>query len=88
MSTDGVVIARDGRIFSGKFELDAGMTFGLWPLDAYLREVEGAGPWQLLGGALPGPGDPVEYSGAAIEVRTLELSDEERERLRALGYVN
>jgi arylsulfatase A-like enzyme len=88
MSTEGVVIAQDGRLHSGEFELETGSTFGLWPLDARLRTVEGTGFWQLLGGALPGPGDPVQYHGETIRVQTLELTDEERERLRALGYVN
>ena len=88
MSTDGVVIAQDGRLHSGEFELQTGTVFGLWPLDAHLRAVDGSGSWQLLGGALPGAGDPVQYRGAAIEVDTLELSEEERERLRTLGYAN
>jgi len=88
MSTDGVVIEQNGQLHSGEFELETGSTFGLWPLDARLRTVKGTGFWQLLGGALPGPGDPVQYHGATIQVHSLELSDEERERLRALGYVN
>ncbi|RKZ12901.1 hypothetical protein DRQ53_14135, partial [bacterium] len=87
IQTDGVLISADGRLFSGEFDLEAGVRFALWPLDA--KVTAGAeGPWQAVGGALPGAEALLEYEGARINARALELSEEERERLRSLGYAN
>lgn len=87
LSTDGVVITNDGRLFTGELNLDAGIHFALWPLDATLRGNQ-AGPWRVVGGDLPEPGSALSYEGARIGAQSLELSDEERERLRSLGYTN
>lgn len=88
LQTDGVVIHSDGNLLSGEFELAAGTRFALWPLDAALETADGAGPWRVFGGELPGPGAAVRFHGDPVRVDDLQLSDEERERLRALGYAN
>lgn len=88
LRTDGVVIHADGSLLSGELELAGGTRFGLWPLDATLATADGQGPWQVFGGARPGPDAAVGFDGASVRVERLELSDEERERLRALGYGN
>lgn len=87
LNTDGVVITGDGRLLDGEVELESPIRFALWPLDATLVG-EGLGPWRAVGGELPGPDAPIYYDGARIDAQSLELSDEERERLRTLGYGN
>ena len=86
MKTDGVVIAADGKLFTDEVDLAPGARFALWPLDAEL--VTPGGTWRALGGALPGDGAGISFQGTRLRVDDLQLSDEERERLRALGYAN
>lgn len=85
-TTDGVVISEDGSLHTGELTIAAGVRFALWPLDAQL--VTESGSWSAIGGVLPGPDAPLEFHGTRMRVENLELSDEERERLRALGYAN
>ena len=47
---------------------------------------DGAGPWRVAGSALPGEGAAVRYDGARGGAG-VEMSDEEAERLKALGYI-
>ena len=84
--TDGVIVSEDGSLHSGELNIASGVRFALWPLDAAIVTEEGS--WSALGGDLPGEGDPLVYEGPRVNVENLELSDEERERLRALGYAN
>jgi arylsulfatase A-like enzyme len=84
--TDGVIVSEDGSLHTGELNIAAGVSFALWPIDAVIETDQGA--WTALGGQLPGEGDPLVYEGPRLNVENLELSDEERERLRALGYAN
>ncbi|MBN1334339.1 MAG: sulfatase [Deltaproteobacteria bacterium] len=67
-----------------EIRLEAGRSFQVVPVDARVR-VPGRGPWRPFGGAAPGSGDPVSWAGEAAAVVT--LSEADRARLEALGYV-
>jgi hypothetical protein len=81
-----VLIAEDGSLHTGELSIVAGVRFALWPLDAAL--VSASGTWAAVGGELPGDGSPLAYDGPRLQVRDLELSEEEQERLKTLGYGN
>jgi arylsulfatase A-like enzyme len=85
-TTDGVLVSEDGGLHTGDLNIAAGVRFALWPLDAVIEAD--AGSWAALGGELPGPEAPLSYDGPRLRVQDLELSDEEQERLRTLGYGN
>jgi len=81
-----VIVSEDGGLHTGELNIVSGVRFALWPLDAVIETPEGS--WAAIGGELPGPADPLTYDGPRLSVQDLELSEEEQERLRTLGYGN
>jgi hypothetical protein len=86
------VIVIGGRRRNQEIEVPAGVRFAMFPLDAEVRLMFGglqSGPFAAAGGRLPLDDDPaLRWIGPALGSEAAELSEEERERLRALGYVN
>lgn len=86
VTTDGVLLS-DGRVSPrGGQAMEAGARFAVVPLDAKVKHQD-AGPWSELGGKRPVDGDPLKLTSKAKEAGSVELSQEEREALEALGYV-
>jgi arylsulfatase A-like enzyme len=91
VSTDGVVLLFGGAPVSQPIQLSAGTRFALWPADAVLHWKhleESAGPWQRVGGALPVESDPIVFLGESRASGAASLSEEDEEKLRALGYAH
>ncbi len=94
---DGVVIRPGvaGRIASGTAtllpaSLDAGSSLAIWPPDAEVRVQTDRihGPFSILHDRLPDDDAPMRYSGPTPGSRpSVQLTDEEREMLRELGYI-
>jgi hypothetical protein len=70
----------------------AGLRFAAFPLDAQITFEAGeaqAGPFAAVGGDLPAADDPhLRWTGPDLHAPPAMLTDEERERLKALGYVH
>jgi arylsulfatase A-like enzyme len=88
LETDGVIITADGNLSTGEIVLPEGARFALWPLDAEMRHAFGSEVWRAFGGGLPGPKARLRYNADPVQVESAPLTEEERERLRALGYAN
>jgi len=96
-SEPGRIDVKDGVIFSGverhrqQLEVELGDRFSVHPADAYVMftSVEGTqhGPYRALGGDLPDDEAPVSYDGTVVENTTIDLTDDEREMLEKLGYL-
>jgi len=91
LQSDGALLV-DGVPQQQPTLLPAGTRFLIWPPDSELRFAPSAGgssgPWKQLGGALPAGDDPaLAFDGPRPDVQPTELSPEEIERLRALGYI-
>ncbi|MFH1844219.1 MAG: sulfatase [bacterium] len=90
----------DGQRQNQEMIVKQGQRFALFPPDAAVtwygiddpllenqRDVQ-SGPWQALGGALPGPDDTgLRWHGRLPTSADTELTTDQKERLRALGYV-
>jgi arylsulfatase A-like enzyme len=92
LTTNGVFVV-DGIRQNQTLEVAAGQHFAVFPLEAKitLADADGrtSGPWQILGGSPPPDGDwALAWSGRPADVDLPELSEQEREHLRALGYLN
>jgi arylsulfatase A-like enzyme len=74
----------DGRARGHSVHLEAGMPFGVVPVDAVVQ-AQGGGTWRPVGGTGPGGEDPVVWAGDAAQAALLRDSD--RQRLEALGYI-
>jgi len=81
----GGVIVRDGALQRGPMKVTATRRFAVIPPPAAITH-DGAGPWRVAGSALPREGAAVRYDGARGGAG-VEMSDEEAERLKALGYI-
>lgn len=82
-----VVLSDEGR--AKKRSVQAGDQFVVLPYDAQVRFVEGSeklGPWQAVGGAAPGEGDPLKLLRTAGTSGVI-MDDATREMLEALGYI-
>ncbi|HHO54660.1 MAG TPA: hypothetical protein ENK18_28235, partial [Deltaproteobacteria bacterium] len=86
----------DGTIFSKNvrrnqnLDVEPGDTFAVIPGDASVKIHVGGevlGPWRPLGGIVPGEGCPLTFSGRYITNASASLSDEEREYLINIGYL-
>jgi hypothetical protein len=91
LETDGVIIV-DGVRQASPLRLGAGRRFAVIPADAVLKYTTDSGaesgPWQLVGGSLPQPNDPaLVFEGERVEVMPADLTPEQEERLRSLGYI-
>jgi arylsulfatase len=82
--TSGVLLV-DG-VAHTKLRVEAGQSFRVVPADAQVRFGD-AGPWQAIGGAHPGAGDPLAIEERTSAPATVELDAATRKRLEALGYV-
>jgi len=93
LQTDDGVFVVGGMPQGSQLEAPAGIRFSVHPLDAAVRATarDGrvSGPWAALGGTTPPATDPVlGWEGRALESSAAELSPEDRERLRSLGYID
>ena len=85
LKSDGVILS-DGAIVRRPVRVgEDGLDFVVVPADAKVEHGT-VGPWRAAGGPHPGDGDPVSYSGQKGG-EAVTMSEEEREALRALGYV-
>lgn len=87
ITTNGVILF-EGRRMGARASLEAGAQFAVLPLDADVRfriEGEVLGPFRAIGGERP-TDQRIRFDGDA-EVKALELSDDERAALEALGYM-
>lgn len=89
MQSSGVFVV-DGKRFKKQVAVPAGQGFALLPPDASftVKATDGAsdGPFSALG-ELPGEDALVAYSGQLAQAGAVELDDNERAALEALGYV-
>ena len=87
VETSGVLLPTAQR---GPAGVAAGQRFLVLPYDApvTLRAPDGqlAGPFQLVGGDLPGAGGPLRLDGAAATGK-VALDEQTRRQLEALGYL-
>jgi arylsulfatase A-like enzyme len=93
----GRIEAVDGYIFSNgerkeqSLDVTPGQTFAVHPGDAKILFHAGdatKGPWQPLGGSVPGARCPLTYNGRFLVNSELgEKTEEETEMLEQLGYV-
>ncbi len=84
LKSEGVVLA-DGAIVKRPVRVEeAGLDFVVVPADAMVEHSQGR--WRAAGGPHPTEGDPVRYEGRTGGV-AVEMSDDERAALEALGYV-
>lgn len=90
LESDGAILM-DGARQSSPVEVEAGRRFYLYPPNASIRilieDGSTGGPWSLLGGAMPHDQEALRYEGTLPDVGPAELSAEQEERLRALGYI-
>jgi arylsulfatase A-like enzyme len=97
--TEGVFVV-NGQRQNQEIEAAAGLRFAMFPLDAEVTFVtvdsEQYGPYSVAG-SLPGeaerlqPDDtepPLRWHGEPLDSGDAELTEEQRERLRALGYLD
>ena len=77
--SEGAIVRRPVRVG------EEGLDFVVVPADAKVEHGT-AGPWRAAGGPHPVDGDAVAYSGQKGG-EAVTMSEEEREALRALGYV-
>lgn len=89
VATDGALVV-DGALRPTPAELPAGTRFAVFPADAGVELVGpvAAGPFRAIGGPRPAPGAPLRYLGNRLHSPPAQLSAEERERLRSLGYID
>lgn len=92
LETDGVIVV-GGAPQGSRVEAPAGIRFAVYPLDAAVRATTAAGvvsgPWAVLGGTTPDATDPLlGWEGRPLESIPADLSPEDRERLRSLGYID
>jgi hypothetical protein len=101
VQTDGTVRVRGGAVFvdgqrrpeQQPVPVTAGQQLTLIPGDATIDFVapDGTtvGPWQALGGTVPGAGCPLAFDGGTflVDARLGEKSDDEIAMLRELGYL-
>jgi arylsulfatase A-like enzyme len=92
LQTDGVFVV-DGVRQNQEIDLKAGSRFALFPLDATVTFVAAdggtGGPYAAAGGVLPADGDPnLSWNGQPLDTGAAGLTEEQRERLRALGYLD
>jgi len=93
----GRVDVKDGFIYMGverhrkQLEVQAGDRFSVQPHDAYVKFTSADstvyGPYRALGGDLPDDQAPVSYEGVGSKNASIKLTDEEREMLEELGYL-
>jgi hypothetical protein len=93
----GRVDVKDGFIYKGiarhrkQLEVEPGDRFSVQPPDAYVKftSADSAvyGPYRALGGELPDEDAPVNYTGIGAENTSIKLTDEERQMLEELGYL-
>ena len=93
----GKVSVKDGVIYSGverhrqQLEVEPGDRFSVHPADALVlfTSVDSTehGPYRALGGDIPADDAPLSYSGTIIENTSIHLTDDEKELLEQLGYV-
>jgi arylsulfatase A-like enzyme len=93
VSTDGVLFVDGQRVKGPAARMLPDKTFAVHPADAFVRWTadEGAtilGPWQPLGGAIPGERCPIAYTGRfTVGTELPELSSEDTAMLESLGYL-
>ncbi|MBX2798786.1 MAG: sulfatase [Myxococcales bacterium] len=87
---DGIAFVETSR-HNQQLELEAGEAFTVIPGDAEVSfGQEGGssqGPWRPFGGIVPGAGCPLSYDGRFTVGNALVVSDEDKEMLEALGYL-
>lgn len=99
---EGEVVVQGGQIFQGtekakkaSLHVVAGDRFAVHPADAFVKFLPAGGkgkgseqgPWRIVGGAAPGDSDPLAFHGNVSANAAIDLSDEEKEMLEALGYL-
>ena len=93
---EGVVTVEQGTLFSGALRHNDGLgvqkgdRFLVLPADAEVRFDRAStkeGPYRPLGGTVPGRGCGLEFDGRAVVGAEIVTTDEEREMLRELGYL-
>ena len=92
LTTDGVFVV-DGQRQNQEMPVVAGQRFALFPADAVLlwqgTDGTASGPWRALGGELPPADDPgLRWHGRIIASDSAPLTEQQKERIRALGYVD
>ncbi|MCB9676168.1 MAG: sulfatase [Alphaproteobacteria bacterium] len=86
---DGGVIWA-GELRGTTHRVGPGDGFAVLPPDGSVRfrgQAGTAGPYQALAGKVPESGSPLAYSGPTWGSVDVELSDEEQQMLRDLGYI-
>lgn len=81
---------RDGVRHNDALGVAAGDRLTVLPGDASVRfghDGNEQGPWQPLGGTTPGRGCGLKFTGRAVVGAELVTTDEEKEMLRELGYL-
>jgi arylsulfatase A-like enzyme len=93
----GEVQVKGGLIYQGvnrqrkNLEVQPGDRFAVHPIDATVvllaEDGESSGPWAAVGLPQPGDDEALGFHGRAAGDTTVELTDQEREMLEALGYL-
>ena len=87
---DGYAFA-EGRRGKKNLKVEKNQRFSIHPADAEVVFVSGGGktfgPFAAVGGDLPTDKDPIQFSGRQSVNTAVDLSDEEKGMLEALGYI-
>ena len=86
LTASGAWFLRGDALHRRRLALEAGERFQLLPFDASVTDGSGGEGWRAVAGMQPGDGDPLELQTSTL-AGGVRLTDDERQRLEALGYI-